>query len=124
MKRLSILARCGLGLVGLAASAFALTAQAGDQDFTLVNDTNVEIHELYASPHETNNWEEDILGENTLVHGASVNISFSPAEPAAMWDLKVVDGEGNSIMWESLNLLEISEVTLHYENGKAWADLE
>ena len=42
----------------------------------------------------------------------------------AHWDLKVVDSKGNSIEWNDLNLVEISEVTLHYKDGKAWADVK
>ncbi|MBD0371973.1 MAG: hypothetical protein ICV60_14120 [Pyrinomonadaceae bacterium] len=96
----------------------------GKQDFTLVNLTGVEIHELYVSPHSADDWEEDVLGQDTLPSGESVEITFSPKTKAKMWDLKIVDGKGNSIEWENLNLLEISKVTLHYKNGKAWADLE
>jgi hypothetical protein len=96
----------------------------GKQDFTLVNQTGVEIHELYVSPHKSDSWEEDILGQDTLPGGESVVIHFSPKEKAKLWDLKVVDKEGNSIEWESLNLLEISKLTLHYKDGKAWADVE
>jgi hypothetical protein len=96
----------------------------GKQDFTLVNMTGVEIHELYVSPHTTDEWEEDILGQDTLPSGKTLDITFSPREGAKLWDLKIVDGKGNAIEWERLNLLEISKVTLHYKNGKAWADLE
>jgi hypothetical protein len=96
----------------------------GKQDFTLVNKTGVEINELFVSPHSADDWEEDILGQDTLPNGDSVNITFSPKERAKLWDLKVTDSKGNSIEWENLNLLEISKVTLHYQNGKAWADLE
>ena len=97
---------------------------AGDQDFTLVNETGVEIHRLYAAPHSSDNWEEDVLGEDTLPPGESVEITFSPKEDAKFWALRVEDEDGNSIEWGKLNLLEISTVTLHYEKGKAWADLE
>ncbi|HYY58423.1 MAG TPA: hypothetical protein VE842_13905 [Pyrinomonadaceae bacterium] len=96
----------------------------GRQDFTLVNDTGVTINELFVSPHSSNEWEEDVLGQDQLADGESVNIHFSRSEKAAKWDLKVTDKEGNSIEWADLNLLEISKVTLHYENGRAWADVE
>ena len=102
--------------------ASAALAFQGKQDFTLINKTGVEIHELYVSPHSTEAWEEDVLGTDTLPSGKSVGIKFSPKEKAKLWDLKVVDGEGNSIEWERLNLLEISEVTLYYKDGKAWAE--
>jgi hypothetical protein len=113
-----------LALLALS-TLFASAAFAqGKQDFTVVNATGVEIHELYVSPHSADDWEEDILGRDTLPSGESVDITFSPKERVKMWDLKIVDGKGNSIEWENLNLLEISKVTLHYKNGKAWADLE
>jgi hypothetical protein len=115
----ALAAACALSLL-LAVSVFA----QGKQDFTLHNQTGVEIHELYVSPHSSDDWEEDVLGKDTLPSGESVEITFSPKEKAKLWDLKVVDGKGNSIVWESLNLLEISEVTLHYKDGKAWADLK
>ena len=103
----------------LASTALAFQ---GKQDFTVVNKTGVEIHELYVSAHSTDNWEEDVLGTDTLASGDSVEIKFSPKEKAKLWDLKVVDGKGNSIEWTKLNLLEISEVTLYYKDGKAWAE--
>jgi len=103
------------------ATAFA---RAGKQDFMLHNATGVEIHELYVSPHTSNDWEEDILGKDTLADGESVKITFEDREKHVHWDLKVVDSKGNSIEWTDLNLVEISELTLHYKDGKAWADVK
>lgn len=108
----------------LSLAAASLPAGAGDQDFVLVNDTGVEIHALYTSPHNAEDWEEDVLGRDTLADGEQVEISFNPKEKAALWDLRIEDDEGNAIEWEKLNLLEISTVTLHYEKGKAWVDVE
>ncbi|HYX43126.1 MAG TPA: hypothetical protein VE821_15580 [Pyrinomonadaceae bacterium] len=99
-------------------------SQTAKQDFTLVNQTGVEIHRVYITPHSSNNWEEDILGRDTLPSGESVDIKFHRSEKAAQWDLRVEDKDGNSIEWENLNLLEISKVTLHYKDGKATADTE
>ena len=52
---------------------------AGDQDFTFVNHTGVEIHKLYTSPHSSDEWEEDVLGEDTLDDGESLEIRFRSA---------------------------------------------
>ena len=100
------------------------TALAGDQDFTLVNSTGVEIHALYVSPADQKEWGSDILGKDTLGDGQTAEISFSPKEEAAKWDLRVEDGKGNSIEWSDLDLTEISKVTLNYDDGKATADVE
>ena len=105
-------------------SSSSTSDQAGNQDFTLDNETGVEIHKVFVSPHDVNDWQEDILGKDTLPSGQSVDIKFSPKEQAAMWDLRVEDSQGNAIEWENLNLLKISKVTLHYKDGKATADTE
>ena len=102
----------------------ASAAQSGAQDFTLVNETGVEIDKVYISPHDKDDWEEDILGEDTLASGKSVDIKFHRDETAAEWDLRVEDSKGNSIEWENLNLLKISKLTLHYKDGKATAEAE
>jgi len=116
----------GLRLIVVLALSFlaSTVAVAGDQDFTVHNQTGVTIHRLYVSPHKADEWGEDILGRDALEDGDSVEIKFSRDETAAHWDLRVEDKEGNAITWENLNLLEISEVTLHYRDGKAWADLK
>ena len=97
---------------------------AGAQDFTLVNATGVEINAVHISPHSANDWEEDILGQDTLPNGQRVDIHFKRGEKAAMWDLRIEDKAGNPIEWENLNLLEISKLTLHYANNKATAEIE
>ena len=105
-------------------TAASPSQQGGMQDFTLVNSTGVEINALYVSPHDADDWEEDILGRDTLPAGQSVDIKFDRDEQAAMWDLRVEDSQGNSIVWENLDLLKISKLTLHYENGRARAVAE
>lgn len=99
-------------------------AQQGKQDFTLVNQTGVEINAVYVSPHDKNDWEEDVLGQDTLANGASVDITFHRDEKAAMWDLRIEDDKGGYIEWENLNLLEISKATLRLKDGKATAEVE
>jgi hypothetical protein len=100
-------------------------ALAGTQDFTLVNQTGLRIVELYVSASSTDNWEEDVLGVDVLEDGESVDIEFSPKEKAKTWDLKIVDSDGDEVVWQGLRLNDISQVTLHYDKqGKPIADLE
>ncbi len=107
-----------IGIMGFA--ALSINAQ-GAQDFTLVNKTGVEIYALYVTPHNAEEWGDDILGADTLAVGDTLEITFSRKERAKLWDLRVEDEDGNFIEWERLNLLEISKVTLFYKNGKATA---
>jgi hypothetical protein len=126
MKQMILKSKVALTLAVIAlfvtASAFART---GKQDFMLHNQTGVEINSLYVSPHSSDDWEEDILGQDTLANGESIKITFDDREKHQHWDLKVTDKDGNSLEWEDLNLVEISEVTLHWDakKGKGWADI-
>ena len=100
------------------------TVLAGKQDFKLVNQTGFDVAEVYVSAHSTDDWENDVMGKAVLATGASVVIHFAPSDKTKDWDLKVVDGKGKSIVWEKLDLLQISKVTLHYADGKASAEVE
>ena len=64
------------------------------------------------------------MGKAILVDGQSLAIKFARTDKTKEWDLKVVNKEGRAIVWEKLNLLEISKVTLHFKDGKAAADVE
>jgi hypothetical protein len=102
----------------------AETSAEGAQDFTLVNAAGLTISDVYISPHSEANWGPDIMGQDVLEDGASVDIKFHPATKAALWDLKVTDTKGTAVIWESLNLLEISKVTIHIQDGKPTATTE
>jgi hypothetical protein len=127
MKRFVLRSKVALtlGVIALFVTASAL-ARSGKQDFMLHNQTGVEIHSLYVSPHSTDDWEEDVLGQDTLPTGDSVKITFDDRDKHVHWDLKVTDKDGNSLEWYDLNLIEISEVTLHWDadKGKGWADIK
>lgn len=115
---LSLFAVAGMALLAVSA------VRAGDQDFTLVNKTGIEIHALHVAPHSSDEWGEDILGRDTLADGDSLEITFGKHDRAHHWDLRVEDEKGNSLTWENLDLMKIEEVILHFKDGKAWADLK
>src|SRR4051812_26745664 len=100
-----------LGSMSVAA-LFSQAAHAGDQDFSLVNKTGVVIAKVMVSPHEEKSWGEDVMGRDVLSDDETVDIKFHRSETAEYWDLKVIDKEGHEIVWENLNLLKISKVTL------------
>jgi hypothetical protein len=99
---------------------FVSAASQNKQDFTLHNETELEIKEVYISPTGNDDWEEDILGKDTLESGDSVNITFTRRRED-MWDMKVVFRNGKSNVWTKLNLSKITDVTLLFKEGKPWA---
>src|SRR5687768_5218192 len=85
------------------------TAAAGDQDFTLRNRTGYTIDQVYVSSVDTNSWEEDVLGRDTLGNGEAWEIEFSRSEDECNWDLKVVYDDGETAEWGDVNLCATSE---------------
>ena len=127
MKNFTLKIKLAMGLAAIAALVTTTAfARSGRQDFLLHNQTGVELHSVYVSPHSTDDWEEDVLGRDTLPNDESVKISFNDRDKHVHWDLKVTDKDGNSLEWYDLNLVEIHEVTLHWDaaKSKGWADIK
>ena len=114
----SIKFRCVLALIFVI--AFAVSAFAGAQDFTLVNNTGRDIYVINISPTKTNDWEEDVLGSDILEDGDSVTVHFGLGE-TRYWDIQAVFKDETSISWYNIDLLETYRVTL---NSDATATIE
>jgi hypothetical protein len=97
-------------------------AQGAQQDFTIHNQTGVSIDQLFIAPTDSEDWGEDVLGVDVLENGQSCEIQFHPAEETCKWDIWIKDAEGNELEWNELNLCDISEITLYWQDGKAWAE--
>ncbi len=116
--------------VAYALWAFAPTAAVAaeaKQNFILDNETGFEIKEVYVSPHRSNEWEEDVLGQDTLDDGSDVKIRFNRRTRTCRWDLKVVYAiDGTDAVWSNINLCEISKIIIHYnkKNDKTTAEFE
>lgn len=122
----ALFAKRSLAVLTLAcASLFAAaSASAENLDFTLVNKTGYPINEVYVSSAATNDWEEDVLGRDQLADADRVEIQFDRGSKGCNWDMKVTYEDGESAVWERLNLCEISAVTLRYDRskGSTWAE--
>jgi hypothetical protein len=100
----------------------SIPALADSQDFTLNNETGFAINELYISPTGCDDWAENVLDVDLLEDGESIEITFDRT-PETFWDIKVVDENGEDIVWEKINLKEAGEITLFYDGEKAWAEI-
>jgi len=107
-------------VIALASLSSASFAQQGKQNFTLINKSGQAIQELYVSKASADDWEEDILGKDTLPNGESLEITFSPKERAAKWDVRIIDDKGKEHKYFNLNLLEISEITVRNNGDGTW----
>jgi hypothetical protein len=101
-----------LMLTALFPSAYAAEAR---QDFELVNKTGYEIKHVYVSPSKSDDWEEDVLGKDTLDDGDEWEIKFKRSTKTCFWDLKVVYAEdSSSAIWHDIDLCKVEKVTIRY----------
>ncbi len=107
----------GAGLLAAALFLAPTTGFAqGRQNFTLVNETGYDIAEVYVSPHNADDWQEDVLGKDILEDEAEFEIRFQRSTRTCLWDLKVVyDDDDSSAEWDSIDLCKVSEVTIEYD---------
>lgn len=120
LKRLTIFGWAGLLLLALTSLVWA--AQNDDLDFKLVNSTGVNIYSVFIAPHDSKEWGDDVMKQDILRDGETVDLVFHPKAKSSIWDLRIEDKEGNSVEWDSLNLSEIEVLTIKLVKGKAVAE--
>lgn len=91
-------------------AALTTSAFAEDVKFTLKNNSEFSIDELYASPSNEDNWGEDILGVDVLAGGESGVVTMADGSEECKYDLKVVDEDGAEHMIEELDLCQTPDV--------------
>lgn len=90
-------------VTGLAALG-AAPLFAEDLEFDLINQSSVDLHELYVSARGTDSWGEDILGIDVLASGEHSRVTVSDGKDTCGFDLRFVTKEGASIERPNVDL--------------------
>ena len=94
----------------LAVSAFS-PANAANRHVDIVNDTGMTMAEFYASATGADDWEEDILGSDTLANGEVFDVDIDDGSGACKFDFKAVFTDGSSHVRRAVNVCSISTFT-------------
>ena len=93
------------------------TAFAGQQDFTLKNQTGRDIVNIYVTPSNSYYWNDDILGVDILYNGEATDIVFDRSETDRYWSMMATFSDGSDYVWENIDLFTVSEITLRYDGA-------
>lgn len=99
----------------LALALLALTASpvmAEDLEFVLINNSSLKLVEMYVSPHEAEDWGENILSVPSVDPGTEGTISIADGEAVCDYDMRFVMENGNDVAGTQ-NLCELATFTLH-----------
>ena len=114
-------------VITLGVVAYAAHAENPALDFTLVNKTGYTIDALFISPTASDEWGEDVLGQDTLDNGQRCKITFHHKETAQFWDMRVNWSDGSEPdVWHKVDLTKYHTITIFYdkEKDKTWAEGE
>lgn len=76
------------------------------------NETNFDFAELYFSPADSDDWGDNILGDDApLAVGEMItyNNALTYSEDSAVWDIKAVDADGNNVEFDGADMLTASD---------------
>lgn len=103
--------RLSIPLAAILALA-ALPALAEDLEFTLINNSSHDITEMYLSPHDQDEWGENILTVDAVAAGDQGSISISDGERVCDYDMRFVTADGASVE-DTQDLCKLGTFTLH-----------
>jgi hypothetical protein len=103
-------------LLAAAAAAVLSSAPALAEDlvFTLKNGTDSVLTRFHSSPTGVNNWEDDILGQDVLNPGESVEITIADGRTVCEYDMRFEFTEDSDLdtTTDTQNLCELGSYTL------------
>lgn len=101
-------------LVSVLSAGLLLGAQAteaADRHVDIVNKTGMTLTHFYASKVNAKDWEEDILGKDTLDNGETFEINIDDGSGACRFDFKAIFEGGGELIKNNINVCEISTFT-------------
>jgi hypothetical protein len=112
-----------MAAISVAAMAIAMpAAQANDPELILHNRTGVDIQALFLSPAGAADWRPDVLEGEQVLDGDDAEIPIPRSGSGSKWDLKLVDREGASLVWPSVDVDQNPEVTLRLSKGRPYVE--
>ncbi|MBS7349676.1 MAG: hypothetical protein KIG95_05895 [Comamonas sp.] len=104
LKRIFLLSAIAMGVM-----ATTSPATAADRNVKIINKTKTTMVAFYASRSKTNDWEEDILGDDMLKPGQSVNINMDDGTGACKFDFKGEFEDGEDVVKNNIDVCKVGE---------------
>jgi hypothetical protein len=93
-------------------TAAASPVLAEDLVFTLINDSAVNVTEMYVAKHSSDEWGESILTDGTVDAGTEAEVTIADGETTCDYDMRFV-GDNGATHEVNQNLCELASYTLN-----------
>jgi hypothetical protein len=112
-------------IVALVFAATTWTQAQTVLDFQLVNNTGEDFYAVYLTDTDTQDWGEDILPEDIVKDGDTIDITFEDVDGNSLcvWDLRLTHdaSEEDYIYINEIDLCEVSVLTLYIDEDGDYA---
>lgn len=98
-----------MSAIAVTALASSNAALAADRKVKVINKTKTPIFAFYASRTSSNDWEEDILGDDVIMPGSSLVINIDDGSGACKFDFKGEFEDGEEVVKANVDVCKISE---------------
>jgi hypothetical protein len=105
--RTILIAGGALLLLALPASAFA-----ADYKFNIINQSARAINNFYTSPADTTDWQEDVLGTDTIAPGDSEEIDITTDGDQCLYDMRFIMEDNAELVEKGINVCTLGSYTL------------
>jgi hypothetical protein len=93
------------------ASFLGAPAFAANRKVDILNKTGSVMTSFFASSTGTDSWEEDMLDNDTLANGETLEADIDDGTKACVYDFKAVFADGDVVIKKKVNVCEISTFT-------------
>ena len=93
--------------VAVAGPALTQSNDNFDRRVQIINETGVAIVVFNASHVNTEDWEENILGDRTIRNGETVTINIDDGTGHCRYDFRAIFADGDIVVDEGVNVCEI-----------------
>ena len=110
MKHFALIAAAALALS--ACETGGTSTSSANRHVQIGNTTGVTMTHFYASNTSRSSWEEDILGNDVLRSGRSVDIDIDDGSGACMFDFQARFADGDVVYQDDFNVCTRSNWTV------------
>lgn len=107
----------GMGMVVALGLLLLPTAALADK-IIIENNTGSTLTELYISNADTNSWEEDVLGRDSIGPGDSVRVDLG--RNCMMYDLLARFSNGEKHIYININVKKYKDLRLNGNDADMW----
>ncbi|QQR39075.1 hypothetical protein [Devosia rhizoryzae] len=103
-------------LGGLAALALVgvVPAMAQTVEFTVINNSSVDLHYFYTTPSNDNNWGEDLLGDTGILEaGYQATATIGDGSDQCLYDFRFVMSDGSELVEPAIDICELGSYTIN-----------